>query len=372
VDLGVTFIKLGQFLSVRRDIVPMELVKELSLLQDQVPPFPYYEAKALVEKELGGKLNNFFLSFDESPIASASIGQVHRAVLKNKEVVAVKIQRAKLEILVKQDIALMHYFVCLTKFLMPNFDWQNWSVLIDEFGKTLFWEMNFLQEGQNADRLRKVLRPFPMIVIPRIFWQYTTKRVITEELRQGTKIDKLDLLSNHNLKRISKCLVEAYLEQVLEHGYFHADPHAGNLAINNDGQIIMYDFGIMGSLSKEQRLGLVNLVLSIAKNDISLFVDAIGALGFIKGKAQTDKASLLKMIEPIWTKCLSPSKNQIDLADLEKEVDLLMLSKNFLLPANLAYLIRMIVTLEAILHNLNPDLNFLRTASPYFQKIMAS
>lgn len=369
IQLGVTFIKLGQFLAVRRDVIPLELVSELALLQDQVPPFAFAEAKAIVESELDCQLDQCFAFFDQESIASASIGQVHRAGLKDGRVVAVKVQRSNLVKTVKQDLALMHFVLCLIKVVKPKSDWKSWSNLIDEFGRTLFVEMDYLQEGRNASRLRNVLRPFPMIVIPRILWHYTTKFVITEEFCPGIKIDKLTLLSGIDLKRLAKCLVEAYLVQILEYGYFHADPHAGNLAISTSGQLIIYDFGMMGYITGKQRIGLVKLISSIAENKISVFVDSLADLGFISANSTADKNYLQELIAPMWVRYHSPAGYEIDLSEVEREVDIFLLNRYFTLPPNLAYLIRMIVALEAIVRMLNPNLNFLRVAAPYFKKI---
>ena len=302
-----------------------------------------------------------------SQLLQPVLGKVHKAVLKNGKAIAIKVQRNNLDFIVKQDLALLYFLIRLIKFLRPDTDWQNWNHLIDEFGNTLFAEMDYLQEGRNADRLRATLRYFPAVIIPRVFWLYTTKRIITEELCLGTKIDKLSLLTNVDLKRLAQNIVKAYLAQIIDDSYFHADPHAGNLAVNTYGQLIIYDFGMMGYITDKQKQGLNELIFSIAKNDISLFLDCLSHLGFIDAHRRTDK-NLQKVIEKIWTNFHLPSKKEIDLVQLEKEVDLLLLKRYFRLPANLAYLIRMAVALEAIVYRLDPELNFLKMAKPYFKK----
>jgi predicted unusual protein kinase regulating ubiquinone biosynthesis (AarF/ABC1/UbiB family) len=226
-----------------------------------------------------------------------------------------------------------------------------------------------LQEGRNADRLRNILRSFPMIVIPRVLWRYTTKFVITEEFCPGIKIDKLALQKDTDLKRLAKYLVEAYLVQILEYGYFHADPHAGNLAISSSGGLIIYDFGMMGCITDKQRIGLVKLMSSIAENNMSVFVDSLVDLGFVSTKAIADKNYLQELIEPLWVRYHSHIEQEIELSQLEREIDIFLLSKYIKLPANLAYLIRMIVALEANVRILDPNLNFFRVAEPYFKKI---
>ncbi len=176
IALGATFIKLGQFLSMRPDILPPELTEELSLLQDQVPPFAFAQVKAIAERELGKNLTEVFDSFDPEPIASASIGQVHKATLKNGLAVAVKVQRPGLAKIIYEDLGFMRLIARLGKALHWQGDWQGWLELTDEFEHSLFAEMDYIQEGRHADRLRKILRSMPVIIIPRIIWAQTTKK----------------------------------------------------------------------------------------------------------------------------------------------------------------------------------------------------
>jgi len=370
--LGVTFIKLGQFLSVRRDILPLEFVEELSLLQDKVPPFAFVEVRTTVEHELEAKLNEIFCSFESEPMASASIGQVHKATLKNGQAVAVKVQRANLAQVINQDLAFLRSLFRAAKAINIKGDWDSWFSLIDEFGQCLLAEIDYLQEGRNADHLRQVLRNFPAIIIPRIFWRYTTRRVITEELCEGVKIDKISLLKDIDLKRLAKQIVDAYLEQMMVHGYFHADPHAGNLAVTNEGKLIIYDFGMVSHLSEGQQQGMIKLIHGVIDNNISGFIEALEQMGIIRAISRQDKEYLLTIIEPIWVYCHTASTEEIDLLHLEKEINVLLRNRYFQLPANLAYLIRMIVALEAIVRTLNPNFNFIRAASPYFRALLVS
>ncbi len=371
-ELGVTFIKLGQFLSVRRDILPLELAQELSLLQDQVPSFSFEEVQTIVEKELAAPLSHVFQFFESYPMASASIGQVHRAILKNGRAVAVKVQRTNLARTVHEDLVYMRFLIGLAKVLRLKGDWQGWFALVDEFERSIFIEMDYLQEGRNADKLRQILRNFPAIVIPRVVWRYSTKHVLTEQLCEGTRIDKISSFADIDTKRLAKQMVEAYLEQIVVHGYFHADPHAGNLAVSETGQLIIYDFGMMGYITDSQREGMLRLVLSIMDNNLSRFIESFTEIGIIRPISQADRDRLEKVIEPVWTQFRRYPISDIDLSIIEKEIDLLLAHQYFRLPANLAYLIRMVVSLDAIVHALNPDFNFARVASPYFKRIIST
>ncbi len=368
--LGVTFIKLGQFLSLRSDLLPLELVQELSLLQDRVPPFSQEQARTIIEAELGLSIGSVFQYFENQPLASASIGQVHKAILKDGQAVAIKIQRADLQNIISQDLAIMRFFINTMKTLHFKGDWLGWLAIVDEFGKGLAREMDYLQEGQNADRLRRVLRSFPAIVIPRVFWRYTTKHIITEELCEGIKIDNVASLQNFDLKRLCRNLVEAYLEQIAVYGYFHADPHAGNLAVGHRGELIIYDFGMMGFLTDLQRQGMINLVFSVIENRISRFIDALGQIGIIRLRESHDREKIESMILPLWKHLRSSSAEDFDLSSIEK--DMQQLSQHLQLPVNIVCLIRMVVSLEAIVRMLSPDFNFVRVATPYFKRLAFS
>ena len=367
--LGVTFIKLGQFLSLRSDILPVDLVQELSLLQDRVPPFCIEVVRAIIEEELRCPLGELFQYFENQPVASASIGQVHKAILRDGRTVAVKIRRKNLQQVIDQDLAFMRFAIKLGKVFYARGNWQSWAAIVDEFDRGISVEMDYLQEGRNADRLRQVLRLFPAIVVPRVVWRYTTKAVIVEEFCQGIKIDQVLLLQNFDRKRLCGNLVEAYLEQVIVHGFFHADPHAGNLAVAPTGQLIIYDFGMTGYLTDCQRLGVTNLVASVVKNNISGFVDALEQIGFVRLMSKVDREYLEEIILPVWRQCrLTPSAD-VDLSGFEKEM--LLLSQYFCLPANIVSLIRMAVALEAIVRKLSPDFNFAQAAAPYFRKFIS-
>lgn len=363
-ELGATFIKLGQFLSVRRDFLPAEVAEELALLQDRVPAFSQDLVRQTVESELGLSMEAIFASFDLIPIASASIGQVHRATLKDGRVAAVKVQRPDLALQLYQDLGAMRWFSKTAKLLRLKGDWDGWLEMADQFGRVLFNEIDYLKEGRNADKLRYALRSRNDVRIPKVFWKYTSKRVLSLEFLPGTKIDDINSLTNQGISKadLAKKLIDCYMEQVLVHGLFHADPHAGNLAVNSQGVLIIYDFGVLGEINEGQRAQIVQAIQAIVNRNSGKLVQALSALGMIR------KSSSLPAIE----RALSPfidyyagkSIAELDFSNLEKDIDQIVMERAFTLPADLAYLIRTNVILEGIARTLEPDFSFVEAARP--------
>jgi predicted unusual protein kinase regulating ubiquinone biosynthesis (AarF/ABC1/UbiB family) len=368
VELGPTFIKLGQFLSVRRDFLPQELAEELGLLQDRVPAFPIEHVRETIRNELGSLPEDLFQSFEFEPIASASIGQVHRAILNDGRLVAIKIQRPDLARILYQDLGCMRWFAKFSNALSLKGDWESWLELSDEFGKTLFEEIDYIKEGRNADRLRHALRDRSEIVIPRVIWKYTGRRVIALEYLAGTKIDRVaDLeLAGFDRELIGRRLIECFMDQVLTHGFFHADPHAGNLAINSDGRIVLYDFGMMGEISGVQRDCLLGCIAAVVNKDTTELTKHLVSLGVIRKSANL--APIERALSPFIEYYSGRSVRDLDFTHLEKDIDEIAISRALRLPPTLAYLIRTGATLEGIARTLKPDFSFVDAAKPSLQK----
>jgi predicted unusual protein kinase regulating ubiquinone biosynthesis (AarF/ABC1/UbiB family) len=368
VELGPTFIKLGQFLSVRRDFLPAEVSEELVLLQDRVPQFPLEQVVETIKAELGAAPEELFLRFDSEPLASASIGQVHRATLKDGRLVAVKVQRPKLAGALYQDLGCMRWFARFSKFLHLKGDWDTWLELSDEFGKTLFEEIDYIQEGRNADRLRHALRDRNDVIVPRIFWKYTGRRVITLEYLEGTKIDQVNRLEEQgfNLEKIGRTLIQCYMDQVLTYGFFHADPHAGNLAIAADGRIVVYDYGMMGEITPLQREALLGCIAAVVNRNTIELSQHLLTLGAIRKTA--NMAPIERALQPFIEYYSGRSIRDLDFSHLEKDIDEIAGQRALRLPPSLAYLIRTGATLEGIARILKPDFSFVDAARPTLQK----
>lgn len=372
VELGPTFVKLGQFLSVRRDCLPFEIADELALLQDKVPPFPIELVRSTIESDLGSSPEQVFVSFDPQPIASASIGQVHRATLKDGHSVVVKVQRPDLSQLFYKDLGYMRRLAKWGLLIRPQGQWDSWLALSDEFGRTLFQEINYIQEGRNADRIRHVLRNHQSMIVPRVFWKFTGRRVLTLEYLPGTKIDKVLELEQKglNLGKIGNELVNSYLEQVLMHGFFHADPHAGNLSVNDEGKVIIYDFGMMGEISEAQREAITGCIAAVIERNTADLIKHLTALGIVKPDAKPGPVK--RALEPFLEYYSGKELRDLDFSVIEHDIDQIATDKALTMPPNLAYLLRSGTTLEGIARTLRPNFSFVEAAKPALKKWILS
>lgn len=395
-ELGPTFIKLGQFLSVRRDILSEELAEELTLLQDRVPPFGLDLVRQTIESDLGGTPEDLFTQFDATPIASASIGQVHRVRLKDGKWAVIKVQRPNLAQQFNRDLGLMRLMAKMWIYLTslahklglkppmpkasPNtkdpaqisrhrpLDVQAWIDLSDEFGRTLFSEIDYLKEGRNADRLRRAVRSKPHIRVPRVIWKYTGRHVLALEYIPGTKISQTNDLraQGFDLEQVGNMLVNCYLEQFVITGFFHADPHAGNLAIDDYGRLIIYDFGMMGEITEDNRRALLQCVMAVVRRDTDRVTKCLMELGIVSKTAPADAVS--RSLSPFIDYYAGRDIMDLDFDHLEKDIDEVIADRSFRLPANLAYLLRAGSSLEGIARTLKPDFSFVAAVRPVMLK----
>lgn len=390
IDLGPTYIKLGQFLSVRRDLLPVEFADELASLQDRVPPFGAELVQKTIMDELGASPEELFISFDPVPIASASIGQVHKVILKDGQKAVLKVQRPGLARAFYRDLGLLRtaartglYWGRKIRELKAKlgieaskkpgrFDFQNWLDLSDEFGKTLFEEIDYLLEGRNADRLRRLLRERTDILVPRVFWKYSGRRVLSLEFVDALKIDRLEELKakGHDPEEIGNLLIGCYLEQIVMKGFFHADPHAGNLAVDDYGRLVIYDYGMMGELSEEQRKSLLNCVLGTINRDPEILTKSLVELGIVRPNSSLDAVG--RAIAPFMDYYAGKSLFDLDFRELERDIDIVVNERSLRLPANLAYLLRAGSSLEGIARTLKPDFSFSQAVKPTVKKWLTS
>ncbi|XWS29470.1 hypothetical protein CRYUN_Cryun24cG0032000 [Craigia yunnanensis] len=284
--LGPTFIKVGQQFSTRVDILSQEYVDQLSELQDQVPPFPSENAVSIVEEELGGPVDGIFDWFDYEPIAAASLGQVHRARLKGQEVV-IKVQRPGLKGLFDIDLKNLRVIAEYLQKIDPKSDGakRDWVAIYDECANVLYQEIDYTKEAANAELFANNFKDMDYVKVPAIYWEYTTPQVLTMEYVPGIKINKIQALDQLGVdrKRLGRYAVESYLEQILSHGFFHADPHPGNIAVDdvNGGRLIFYDFGMMGSISSNIREGLLETFYGIYEKDPDQVLQAMIQMGVL-------------------------------------------------------------------------------------------
>ncbi|WJX40742.1 Protein ACTIVITY OF BC1 COMPLEX KINASE 8, chloroplastic [Trifolium repens] len=284
--LGPTFIKIGQQFSTRVDILPQEYVDQLSELQDQVPPFPSETALAIVEEELGASVGDIFDQFDYEPIAAASLGQVHRARLKGQEVV-IKVQRPGLKDLFDIDLKNLRVIAEYLQKIDPKSDGakRDWVAIYDECASVLYQEIDYTKEAANAELFASNFKNMSYVKVPTIYWDYTTPQILTMEYVPGIKINKIQALDQLGVdrKRLGRYAVESFLEQILSHGFFHADPHPGNIAVDdvNGGRLIFYDFGMMGSISPNIREGLLETFYGVYEKDPDKVLQSMIQMGVL-------------------------------------------------------------------------------------------
>ncbi len=371
IDLGPTFIKIGQALGTRADLLPLAYVKELSTLQDQVPAFSTGEAFARIEAELGRPLQECFTEIDSEPIASASLGQVYRARLASGDEVAVKVQRPNLDAIISFDIAVLYRIVQLTNRFFPqaneNADWEG---MLREFYTTIFEEMDYVKEGRNADRFRYNFRTWRAVRVPKIFWSHTSRRVLTLEFIRGTKVIDLEALRARRISpvKVNRLLVRTYLKQLLEDGFFHADPHPGNLLVMDSGHLAFFDFGMVGRITPKLQSQMINAFFHVVSKDVHGLGQDIINLNFLK--PGVDPETIRPVVESLFKLYLNLKLGEVKFKELTYDLAEVVYEYPFRLPANFTYVMRALMTLEGIGIVTDPGFSFFETAKPYAKEFM--
>ncbi|XP_021848265.1 protein ACTIVITY OF BC1 COMPLEX KINASE 7, chloroplastic isoform X2 [Spinacia oleracea] len=371
-QLGPTFIKLGQLSSTRSDLFPREYVDELAKLQDRVPAFSSKKAREFIAAELGAPVDILFKEFEDQPIAAASLGQVHRAILHNGEKVVVKVQRPGLKRLFDIDLQnlklIAEYFQRSESLGGPTRDWIG---IYDECATILYQEIDYINEGKNADRFRRDFRNVKWVRVPTIHWDYTALKVLTLEYVPGVKINNLDKLDarGYSRSRIASRAIEAYLIQILKTGFFHADPHPGNLAIDKDEAIIYYDFGMMGEIKTFTRERLLDLFYAVYEKDSTKVVRSLIDLGALQptGDLSAVKRSVRFFLDNLLSQ--SPDQQQT-LAAIGEDLFAIAQDQPFRFPSTFTFVLRAFSTLEGVGKFLDPDFSFVKIAAPYAQELL--
>jgi predicted unusual protein kinase regulating ubiquinone biosynthesis (AarF/ABC1/UbiB family) len=371
IDLGPTFIKIGQALGTRADLLPLEYVKELATLQDQVPAFPTDEAFARIESELGRPLHEAFPEIDSEPIAAASLGQVYRARLATGEEVAVKVQRPNLEATISFDIAILYRLVKLTNRFFPraneNADWEG---MLREFHTTIHEEMDYVKEGRNADRFRYNFRTWRAVRVPKIYWSHTNTRVLTLEFVRGTKVVDLEGLRANGISpvKVNRLLIRTYLKQLLEDGFFHADPHPGNLLVMDSGHLAFFDFGMVGRISPQLQTQMIDAFFHVVARDVHGLGQDIINLNFLK--PGVDPETVRPVVESLFTHYLNLKLGDVNFKELTYDLAEVIYEYPFRLPSNFTYIMRALMTLEGIGVVTDPGFSFFETAKPFAREFM--
>ena len=367
VDLGPAFIKAGQALSTRPDIVPPVLLEELAQLQDQLPGFDSNLAMACIEEDLGAPVDDLFDELEREPISAASLGQVHRGVLKNGQKVAVKVQRPGL----REQITLDLYIVRnIAAWLNINIKLirSDLVALIDELGRRVFEEMDYLNEASNAETFAELHNHNPRIAVPKIFRDVTSRRVLTMEWIDGVKLTNLKAVRELGIdpEDMVEVGVSCSLQQLLEHGFFHADPHPGNLLALSDGRLCYLDFGMMSEVSRESRTGLIQAVVHLVNRNFGKLSKDFVTLGFLAEDVNLEP--IVPAFESVFSQALEAGVNRMDFKAVTDDMSGVMYKFPFRVPPYYALIIRSLVTLEGIALSVDPEFKILGAAYPYFAR----
>lgn len=363
--LGPTFIKVGQALSTRPDLVRKDFLEELTKLQDQLPPFENAIAFAIIETELERPVPEVYREISPNPVAAASLGQVYRAVLYTGEEVAVKVQRPNLLPTLTLDLYLMRWAARQLAPWLPLNLGHDLSLIVDEFGTKLFEEIDYINEGQNAEKFAANFRNDPKVKVPAIYWAYTNTRVLTLEWIDGFKLTDTEKIKAVGLDTdtLIEVGVTAGLRQLLEHGFFHADPHPGNLFALSDGRMAYIDFGMMDQLEENIKETLAGSVVNLINKDYDALANDFVGLGFLT--PQTEIVPIIPALEQVLGRAMGESVKNFNFKTITDEFSELMYDYPFRVPAKFALIIRSLITQEGLALSLNPNFKIVEVSSPY-------
>lgn len=369
-SLGPTFIKLGQIASSRRDIVPEKIAVELEKLQDDVQSFSFDQVKEIIERELDSPLEQLYADFEEIPLATASIGQVHVAHLHSGDEVAVKVQRPDIERIIKTDLSILHD---MARLLESRIEWARTyriQEIIDEFSYSLLNELNYMLEGRNGERIANQFADDPAIHVPKIYWDYTTEKVLTMEMIRGIKVNHYEELEEkgYDKKLIAKRITDAMFHQILEEGVFHGDPHPGNIYILPNNKVAFLDFGMVGYLNEDLKYYFASLVISLIKGDTEGIIATFREWGLLEKVNNID--SLRRDIDSLQWKYYNVSLSKMSIGKVMLEIFTIAYHHKIKIPNDIAILSKVVFTLETILENLDPELSIMKAIEPYGEKLI--
>ncbi|EIJ80205.1 ABC1 family protein [Bacillus methanolicus PB1] len=369
-ELGPTFIKMGQIASTRRDLIPEHITKELEKLQDRVPPFPFDQVRQIIEVELGETIDTIFDEFHETPIAAASIGQVHYARLNTKEQVAVKIQRPNIRHVIETDLEILEDLARLMELRM---DWAKRYQLrdmIEEFAKSLRQELDYRIEGRNAEKIANQFTGNPAIRIPKIFWDYSTKNVLTMEYIEGIRVNDLKKMDEEGYDRkvIAERLAHSIFHQILMEGFFHGDPHPGNVLVLPGEVIALMDFGMVGRLDHDMKYQFASLVISLKRGNTDGIIKAVSRMGLIP--EDVDMALFRQDIEDLREKYYDVPLSQISLGEAVNDLFTVAFHHRIRIPADLTILGKALLTVEGVVESLDPEFSIMSVAEPFGERLM--
>jgi ubiquinone biosynthesis protein len=370
-ELGPTFVKFGQLMSTRPDVVPPDIVFELKALQDDVSPFPFSQVEHVIEEELDLTVTQLFTEFEEAPVAAASIGQVHRATLPNGRRVAVKVQRPDAPRQIEADLELMYQAARLVRERVKALEFIDTVSLVDEFARTIRQELDYRMEARNAEQFHRNFVGHPHVRVPRVFWSYSRSRVLTLELLEGVQLRDLDVetYTIEERRRLSYLIAEAWMHMIFRHGFFHADPHPSNIMVlEQTEQIGLIDFGMVGKLTDEDMSKVTGLFIDAVNERIEALPARLAALGVRYPKDKEEE--FVSELRDVYYRYYGASLSEIDPVQLIREAFALIYRMHLQLPTRFVLLDRAIATLGSVGMELYPDFNVFDVAKPYARELL--
>jgi ubiquinone biosynthesis protein len=370
-ELGPTYVKFGQLLATRPDIIPPDIVAELRSLQDDARPVPFSDVRQVIEAELGLAPEQVFAELDERPIAAASIGQVHRARLPGGQEVVVKVQRPDAERRLNGDLALMHQAARVARDRVRRLQFIDLVGVVDELSRTVRRELDYLIEARNAEAFRRNFAGDETVAVPKVFWRYTTARVLTMERVEGTPLRHLDLgsLSLDDRRRLASRIAETWMQMLFVHGYFHADPHPANILVRDPDHISLVDFGMTEQLSARDREVAVRLLLDILDQNPERVARRLRALGVRYPKAAEEQ--LTDRVAIILQRYSASPLGEIDAREVLRELFQVVYGLEVVLPSRWVMLDKTLATLAGVGLEVYPEFNVFDVARPYANRIVA-
>lgn len=369
IELGPTFIKLGQIMSTRPDMLSPAFIEELENLQDKVPPFSYEEVVEQLVNEIGHP-DEIFAEFDPEPLAAASIGQVHMGRLKSGEKVIIKVQRPNIEKIVENDLEVIIELAHLSERRSPEAQRLGLVDMLEEFARLIIHELDYDREARNTERFLQNFAHDERVLIPKIYWKYTTRRVLTEDYIEGVKLSDLDEIVRRGWDRskTSKLGTEAFLTQIMLHGFFQADPHPGNILVVDEGHIAFIDFGEVSALSQRRLTNLSELMLSLSRKDLDLAVSTMEEMGIITERvgAEAFQEELSELVDMVTASKIG----NINMERIRKDFLDLAYRYQLKIPPYLTSLMKALITVEGVGKKLDPDFNFMTVATPMTRQVL--
>jgi ubiquinone biosynthesis protein len=370
-ELGPTFVKFGQLLSTRPDVVPPDIIGELRKLQDDVSPVPMEDVERVIGEELGLTVEQAFLDFDETPIAAASIGQVHRATLPNDVEVVVKVQRPNAARQIESDLRLMASAARVARERVRQLDFIDTGELVDEFGRSIRLELDYQQEARNAETFRRNFAGDERIAVPRVWWRYTTGRLLTLDRLEGTHVRDLDLdaWDDASRRELAYTLTDAWMAMIFRHAFFHGDPHPSNILHLDDGRLGLIDFGLAGRLTDLDMARLTRLFVDAATENVEALPRRLTDLGVRYPREREEE--LRSRLEELYYRYYGSRLSDIDPIEAIREGLTLIYAMNLRLPTRFVILDKAIATLGSVATEVYPDFNVFEVARPYAKHLIA-